>query len=83
LETADETGCNVGRVNDGTTAHAPPFDGSTMSSERVPVTIVGRRQRSVRDPSDGSVDTLRLVRVRYANGREKEWVEEAVTTQLE
>jgi len=52
-----------------------------MSNERVSVAIVGRRQRSVRDPSDGSVSTVYLVRVRYSDGREKEWVEEAVKAQ--
>jgi hypothetical protein len=58
--------------------YAPPFDGSLMSEERVPVVVLSRRQRSIRDPSDGSVDTLRLITVRYPDGRQKEWVEEAV-----
>lgn len=68
-------------MNAGKTASAPPVDGSIMSTDRVPVTVLGERQRSVRDPSDGSVDTLRLVRVRYNDGREKEWVAEAVTVE--
>lgn len=51
-----------------------------MSEERVPVAVIGRRHRPVRDPSDGSVERLALVRVRYQDGREREWVEEAVTT---
>jgi hypothetical protein len=62
----------------GDTVRVPASDGHALSRERVPATYVSQRERRVRDPSDGSTSTVVYVRVRYSDGREKEWVPEAV-----